>query len=568
MNSLHEEEKLCQQLPEYHEQRMVIESETASLASDGQQLPEDSMVEDFPEADQPSSTDLASLDRDFPHVLESLTSNAECSFNLSSLDIQKDVSDKELESEKMHVDDEKPDSLIKENCTPLDTNLNQGFGYKKEENSHMNNGSTIETTQLPIKRKHNAFTENGTSPCSKSPKGESSVSLDMDNSSDSGISGDLAEETDGQGDAGITNQKDNPGNSNDNNKYFVSSVHKLFGGKLLFSTKCLNCKTESIQKDTFTDLNLTFKSGPETSKEPKPPIPMEDLIARYLTTELLCGNNSYECEKCDSKQNAEKSTKIIEAPEHLILTQLRVYYDKNTKHKIFDKVDIKEELFLPLDYSVSILSDDDNNDNFIKSEGSQSNNNVAGPSKSSENVYDKAPRYEKYSLYAVIVHAGLTSETGHYFCYARRSCFTNLRSSNVADQKRANTWYNFNDERVTEASFDEVTGKSDGVDSRKVPYVLIYKRISNTLGVNDIQSIPQNTSDLPEDLAQAVEIDNLNYHKETGPNYRYVGNPSVSICLPRNDNEDDPPPPSVGGGGGGGFEHGGGSLHTSSRIVF
>ena len=47
---------------------------------------------------------------------------------------------------------------------------------------------------------------------------------------------------------------------------------------------------------------------------------------------------------------------------------------------------------------------------------------------------------DSYSLYSVVVHSGLTSETGHYYSYCK----------NEADE-----WFHCNDTRITKVDKDE-----------------------------------------------------------------------------------------------------------------
>ena len=77
--------------------------------------------------------------------------------------------------------------------------------------------------------------------------------------------------------------------------------------------------------------------------------------------------------------------KILEGPEYLMTTLMRFHYDRtqNRKSKVFTEINYELELNLP----VYTLPDQVNP--------------------------------ELYSLYAIVVHSGYSSDGGHYYTYAR-----------------------------------------------------------------------------------------------------------------------------------------------------
>ncbi|XP_066976948.1 ubiquitin carboxyl-terminal hydrolase 38-like isoform X2 [Macrobrachium rosenbergii] len=431
MITLHEEERSGQRLPEYQE-RIIIESETASLASDFQPLPYDSASEDFNDAEQPLKVDFCP---ETNSVLKSI--HAHKSMSSSEMDVEMDSSgiencaDKsksamdcnniteqfkgnladssgELTTEYNNEQDRKSRLLVSSNIDISETRKvlkSPEEGYDILENS-FDNEETLSrhpddaSKSSHCKRKHNV-NRGASQSVTKSSKVEMMTS-DIDNSSDSGISGDLAEDTELRSpsasspspkDSSILSNKDlnveeivteNSNIEGVDSEYFVSLVHKVFGGKLATRIKCLQCKTESVHKDVFTDIHLAFQDAdrynattairrnPERvcrQKQQDNPVDLkiEDMITSYLTSEILTGENQYECDRCCGKQDAERSIQILEPPEHLILTQLRFYYDttKGQRQKVFTNVEFGEELLLPIKYSMQgILSD-----NFSLSQG-------------------------------------------------------------------------------------------------------------------------------------------------------------------------------------------------------
>ena len=109
------------------------------------------------------------------------------------------------------------------------------------------------------------------------------------------------------------------------------------------------------------------------------------MLNGYLKPEKLEGDNKYHCEKCDSLQEAVKTIDILESPNHLKCTLMRFEYDRarGTKRKIL--TDINYELSLNLPFG----------------------------------DVGQAKEEELYSLYAIVVHSGVSSDSGHYYTYAR-----------------------------------------------------------------------------------------------------------------------------------------------------
>lgn len=441
MITLHEEERAGQALPEYQE-RVIIESETASLASDLQPLPYDSATEDFVEGEQALKADggeepqgititpagVLQTGGEDGFVLKDLKSlNAEedvLTYNRKKMSVHMQSFKGYLQGEPMEgvdQDDQMPpagECLVKEvleetdDADMVDATMPQSDNDDADQVMHnlcdnkkftsscisqdierrldivdMDTTPENSSKSMNYKRKHNTTPDSVTRQMLKSPKGD--MTSDIDNSSDSGISGDLAEDGEVHINSpnpssplskevcpetkGLTIEElvSNISNNEDTeNEYFVSLVHKVFGGKLATCIKCLQCKTESIHKDVFTDIHLAFQDTDRYSaadairknpsrvvrqadKEHSGELSIEDLIRSYLTSERLTGENQYECERCGGKQDAERSIQILEPPEHLILTQLRFYYDtaRGQRQKVFTNVEFGEELLLPIRYS-------------------------------------------------------------------------------------------------------------------------------------------------------------------------------------------------------------------------
>ena len=86
---------------------------------------------------------------------------------------------------------------------------------------------------------------------------------------------------------------------------------------------------------------------------------------------------------------------------------------------------------------------------------------------------------EKYSLYAIVVHSGYSSDGGHYYTYARQP--PNLTSEDGPEAEEAvnksSTWYIFNDSKVSFTTFDSFKTISKRFP-RDTAYLLFYQKVT------------------------------------------------------------------------------------------
>ncbi|KFV15362.1 Ubiquitin carboxyl-terminal hydrolase 38, partial [Pterocles gutturalis] len=349
-------------------------------------------------------------------------------------------------------------------------------------------------------------------------------------------------------------------------------IEKMFGGKLKTTICCLNCKSTSQKEEAFTDLSLAFcppaslenigpkcmerlevkdsymvqthtsattpasetplnnlevNSGCDTimnegtikdfSTEPNSentthselnkvqdnsdmsqrPVDINtpsvtDLLNYFLAPEILSGDNKYYCEKCASLQNAEKTMQIIEEPEYLILTLLRFSYDPkcHIRRKILDDVSLPLVLELPLRRATSPLA--------VVSGGADE---------------VTCPQLVPYVLNSVVVHSGVSSESGHYYSYARNVTGPCTIVENELDTEMPREWFLFNDSRVTFTSFQSVQ-KITSRFPKDTAYVLFYKKQNRTSGFNTNSANGlwvNGDPPLQKDLMDAITKDNKLY---------------------------------------------------------
>ncbi|XP_067890013.1 ubiquitin carboxyl-terminal hydrolase 35-like isoform X3 [Heterodontus francisci] len=137
---------------------------------------------------------------------------------------------------------------------------------------------------------------------------------------------------------------------------------------------------------------------------------VSDLINYFLSPEMLSGDNRYYCDKCTSLQEAEKVVELTGSPHYLILTLLRFSFDLITmrRKKILDNVSVPLVLKLPIRVTT------ENEEQIINTEkqGCQLRN---------WKPFTEDTTYLSitYDLCCVVVHSGISSESGHYYCYGR-----------------------------------------------------------------------------------------------------------------------------------------------------
>uniref|UniRef100_H2ZX11 Ubiquitin carboxyl-terminal hydrolase n=1 Tax=Latimeria chalumnae TaxID=7897 RepID=H2ZX11_LATCH len=402
-------------------------------------------------------------------------------------------------------------------------------------------------------------------------------------------------------------------------------IEKMFGGKLMTNTCCLCCHNISLREEAFTDLSLAFpppqkaavryggstspalpieEIGPKSTHSPlksqnrmcrspkrqRSPlkseqpyvhiVPIEilgshgkveterptfsrqyteeledhdgiedaknsaiasgeqthaadgsrsvpDLINFFLSPEMLTGDNKYYCEMCASLQDAEKVVEVSEAPCYLILTLLRFSFDLKVmkRRKIIDNVYVPLVLKLPVRVSV-------------------------------------------YDLCSVVVHSGISSESGHYYCYAREGLGTNESQADSGSQ-----WYLFNDTRVSFSSFESVSNVTSYLP-KDTAYVLFYRQRTSQRGTAG----PQHTSGavkqygeppLSKEIMEAISKDNIQYLQEQEREARnratYIPALSRSPMWWRGFGDDDD---NEGSSGSCGPAAGGGGSGSFSRLVF
>ncbi|KAM3623115.1 uncharacterized protein V6R79_007180 [Siganus canaliculatus] len=443
-------------------------------------------------------------------------------------------------------------------------------------------------------------------------------------------------------------------------------IETMFGGSLITGIRCLQCNCISEKEEPFTDLSLAFcpsatsqdcpqPEGP--SEEPKapcqgsvnggseitepgsakspasnvhfvpmtnePPLSVPDLVNYFLAPEILDEENAYFCEKCASLQRAERTMKVVSAPEYLILTLLRFSYDAkcHVRRKILENVTIPPLMRLPVHAPAVGTQCSSSTSSPLQVDSPESSENLAKKLKPSQKEeededgerIDCAGQINRggemmvqsvpYVLSSVVMHSGVSSESGHYYSYGRNingadgtqhsanhfalkedlangqaECSSTCSAVSIQTEQgdplphrsqEEKDWLLFNDSRVTFSSFQSVQNITNRFP-KDTAYVLMYRKQelpgqgrNGGLMANRVSAEPP----LQKELLDAIIKDNKLYlqEQELTARTQALQAPSSSCSFRPNGSDDNNPPGSCGPSGGGG---GGGGFNTISRLVF
>lgn len=242
-------------------------------------------------------------------------------------------------------------------------------------------------------------------------------------------------------------------------------VQRSFEGHAITRSRCRSCGTESEHADHFRELQLSFPNKSNSQS-------VQTLLDYYLEPEILCEDNQYHCDTCHGLTDGERVTIIVKPPRRLVLTLKHFRYDAELQQhtKMLQRVMLNGTIHLG----------------------------------------------EQYELYGVVVHCGISADSGHYYTFA----------------KDAQEWYKFNDRAVTEVTEEEL----GSIESPVTPYILFYSRIDYVEPANLPRAL------LPSQLEAALSNDDADYNTQKKKQ-------QISVHKIHKNNSDEPPPPGCGDGG-------------------
>ena len=190
-------------------------------------------------------------------------------------------------------------------------------------------------------------------------------------------------------------------------------VQSWFQGKLQSTIKCMGCGAESHTLDPFLDLSLELQAdGGELYRS------VEQALKGFTKTERLDGDNGYKCDVCKRMCRATKHFRIHSLPKVLTIHLKRFSFSfghNGGSGKINAPVLFESECDI-------------------------------GP-------FTVGREPAKYSLFAVAVHQGSSTHSGHYYAFARAPVAPYPQGESEAPPA---SWYMFNDSNVRRVSESDV----------------------------------------------------------------------------------------------------------------
>jgi ubiquitin carboxyl-terminal hydrolase 36/42 len=206
---------------------------------------------------------------------------------------------------------------------------------------------------------------------------------------------------------------------------------QLFRGTVESNVQCESCQASSSTTDPIEDIGLDVSAKTATGTSTPPPNALADVssaFSRFARAETLEG---YKCEKCGKVGKATKQSRLASIPPILTLHLKRFRYGTST-----DDARRRSEISQLLARDAS---------------GKSGSAKIEGHVKF-EQFFDLKPFLTESlkdshksmfcRLFAVVVHAGTNSHSGHYIAYVR----------NIVK----NEWWKMDDARVIRASSEEV----------------------------------------------------------------------------------------------------------------
>lgn len=247
-------------------------------------------------------------------------------------------------------------------------------------------------------------------------------------------------------------------------------VRQLLASRVETTYTCQECRFVSRKVDIISELHLALPDvdtqSPNAPSNLQTDVTVADLVQHYLAPERLTGDNRYRCSECAGLRDADRQMRLLTAPPHLVVSLVRFGFDqrKGERRKVMTPVRLTERLLVPL--------------------------------------ADHPPA--QYSLYAVIVHAGYSLDTGHYYAFCRST-----RDEDCSGLDSVNScWWRLDDSHAVPVLASTVLGRPRHLT--QTAYMMLYRQEAS----GEASSRPPQLSALPGPLRAAVNRDNALYRRE------------------------------------------------------
>ena len=204
-------------------------------------------------------------------------------------------------------------------------------------------------------------------------------------------------------------------------------------GTCIHSSKCLTCESTTNSEDLFYDLSIGFHEQSSTSYEQTKIFDLQSLLDQTFAWESLVNENQFACDQCQKKQDGARRMYLTSYPNYLVLLLKRFVHNRLTGkyEKCLDRTTLPEYIQL----------------------------------------FTSQEEFHSYRLKAIVVHHGLSMNSGHYYA------FVMINTEDLVDKTNANQlgWWLFNDTHVEHLTFENVCAHFQRFQSA-TPYVLIFEK--------------------------------------------------------------------------------------------
>jgi ubiquitin C-terminal hydrolase len=253
-------------------------------------------------------------------------------------------------------------------------------------------------------------------------------------------------------------------------------IRALYQGEYQDYVQCRECGHKAgagRQPFQASDINIAIREFGCTT----PISSIEEGLAKYFKSELLDGDNQYECEKCAKKVDADKGLQLTKVPYVLCLGMKRFEYDweRDARCKVDDRVTFPRTLDMAQflapdegDAGAEAVPPDDAGETTsprsadaaaqeeaLRRSVSFGKNNTPLEAANAQTVIEHGGSLP-YELFAVLIHSG-SAIGGHYYSY--------LKSGGPDG-----TWYEFNDSSISAIDDDDLE-KAFGGARPQIPYI-------------------------------------------------------------------------------------------------
>uniref|UniRef100_A0A3P9C3E4 Ubiquitin carboxyl-terminal hydrolase n=1 Tax=Maylandia zebra TaxID=106582 RepID=A0A3P9C3E4_9CICH len=202
-------------------------------------------------------------------------------------------------------------------------------------------------------------------------------------------------------------EQENGVTHDESEKNLQDLMERLFQGRLVLRTRCLECESFTERREDFQDISVPVlddqPSSPddlsEVSPDPKPELKtLKWAISQFASVERIFGEDKYFCETCHHYTEAERSLLFDKTPEVITIHLKRFSANGLELDPYAGLSKVNTPLQTPLTLSLEEWC-----------------------------TQSSSTKGQNYQLFAVVMHSGVTISSGHYTAYIRMSDLTDVK---------------------------------------------------------------------------------------------------------------------------------------------